>query len=93
MPMTGVLLWMQGLKVAPALITINPTQEAVNPVGPLKISDARVTETLPALPDWAQVTSPEWPGQPQFWTVLGFIGSSAAQVKSQSGSMANGKAP
>ncbi len=48
--MTGVVSCMQGLNIAPALITVSPTREAINPVGPLKIADARVTKTLPALP-------------------------------------------
>ena len=46
MPMTGVVSCMQGLNIAPALITVSPTREAINPVGPLKIADARVTEDL-----------------------------------------------
>jgi hypothetical protein len=41
---------MQGLNIAPALITVNPTRTVINPVGPLNIGDAKVTKTLPALP-------------------------------------------
>ena len=40
----------QGLNIAPALIAVSPTKTVVNPVGPLKVADAKVTETLPALP-------------------------------------------
>ena len=50
MLMTDAVLRVQGLNIAPALITVSPTRTAINPVGPLKISDAKVTETLPALP-------------------------------------------
>lgn len=48
--LTGAVLHAQGLNIAPALITVSPTKTAINPVGPLKVSDAKVTETLPALP-------------------------------------------
>lgn len=40
----------QGLNIAPALIAVSPTKTVINPVGPLKISDAKVSKTLPALP-------------------------------------------
>ncbi|CAL5218704.1 g415 [Coccomyxa viridis] len=40
----------QGLNIAPALIAVSPTKTVINPVGPLKISDAKVSKTVPALP-------------------------------------------
>ena len=48
--LTGVALRAQGLNIAPALITVSPTRTAINPVGPLKVSEAKLTEALPALP-------------------------------------------
>ena len=41
---------MQGLNIAPALITVAPTKEIVNPTGPLAISDTLISATVPALP-------------------------------------------
>ena len=49
--LTGVMVRAQGLNIAPALITVSPTKTVVNPVGPLKVADAKVTKTLPALPE------------------------------------------
>ena len=48
---TCAVVHAQGLNIAPALITVSPTKTVVNPVGPLKVADAKVTETLPALPE------------------------------------------
>ena len=48
--LTGAVVRAQGLNIAPALITVSPTKTVVNPVGPLKVADSKVTETLPALP-------------------------------------------
>jgi hypothetical protein len=41
---------LQGLNIAPALISIAPTKTVVNPVGPLAISDTLIAATVPALP-------------------------------------------
>ena len=41
---------MQGLNIAPALISIAPTKTVVNPTGPLSIVDTLVDVTVPALP-------------------------------------------
>ena len=48
--LTDDVVHAQGLNIAPALITVSPTKTVINPVGPLKIADAEVTMTLPALP-------------------------------------------
>ena len=40
----------QGLNIAPALISIAPTKTVVNPTGPLSITDTLVDATVPALP-------------------------------------------
>ena len=40
----------QGLNIAPALITVSPTRTVINPVGPLDVSGADQTVTLPSLP-------------------------------------------
>ena len=47
---TGAVLCAQGLNIAPALITVSPTRKVINPVRPLKITDAKITATVPALP-------------------------------------------
>ena len=41
----------QGLNIAPALITVSPTKTVINTVGPLDVAGAKVTKTLPALPE------------------------------------------
>ena len=46
----GVHASVQGLNIAPALISIAPTKTVVNPTGPLAISDTLVSVTVPALP-------------------------------------------
>ena len=46
----GTTLCLQGLNIAPALISIAPTKNVVNPVGPLAITDTLISATVPALP-------------------------------------------
>ena len=41
---------MQGLNIAPALISISPVKTVINPTGPLKVGDSVVKDTVPALP-------------------------------------------
>lgn len=39
---------LQGLNIAPALITVAPVKTVVNPVGPLSVSDTLISVTVPA---------------------------------------------
>ena len=41
---------MQGLNIAPALISISPVKTVINPTGPLTVGDSVVKDTVPALP-------------------------------------------
>ena len=41
---------MQGLNIAPALISISPVKTVLHPPRPLKVGDSLVKDTVPALP-------------------------------------------
>ncbi len=44
------LCHVQGLNIAPTLISVSPVRTVVNPIGPLAITDSLVSVTAPALP-------------------------------------------